>query len=55
MITEGTLPSPPYCSWAYRGDDISPVQELSHFFGEHKAGGTLGESLAEVLKISHEN
>ena len=36
-MTKGIMPFPPYLPYAYRENDALPVEELSHFLGEHKA------------------
>jgi hypothetical protein len=38
-MTGGHAPVPPYPPCAYRDGDVLPVQEVSHFLGEHKAVG----------------
>jgi hypothetical protein len=38
IITEGTMPVPPYCPWDYSDDDVLPVHELSDF-GRNRSGG----------------
>ena len=37
-MKEGTVLGPPFRPCAYRDDDVSPVQDLSHFAGAAAAG-----------------